>query len=282
METIHGKTYGDQVEGNHNGLRVLPNPGPGGLGGSLHHAISVAAPMLSIDALQKRYANFTLSIEHLQIDTGDVIGLLGPNGAGKTTLIRSLVRITQPDTMQLTWPDHQEKPGTGSPDLHLKMMTGYVPEEPIVYENERVSRLLGFVGALYPNWDDTLASNLLRRFGIDAGKKVSMLSKGMRTKLFLVMALAHRPRILILDEPTSGLDPLSRDDFWGFVRELLSEKHIQAAIISSHQLEDVENICNRAIFLSAGKIVYDQRHFSAAALKQLFELHRPAGRVPCF
>lgn len=238
--------------------------------------------MLSIDALQKRYANFTLSIEHLQIDTGDVIGLLGPNGAGKTTLIRSLVRITQPDTMQLTWPDHQEKPGTGSPDLHLKMMTGYVPEEPIVYENERVSRLLGFVGALYPNWDDTLASNLLRRFGIDAGKKVSMLSKGMRTKLFLVMALAHRPRILILDEPTSGLDPLSRDDFWGFVRELLSEKHIQAAIISSHQLEDVENICNRAIFLSAGKIVYDERRFSAAALKQLFDLHRPAGRVPCF
>lgn len=246
--------------------------------GSLRDTVPVNEALLAIHSLEKQYPPFHLSVQNLEIRSGDVVGLLGANGAGKTTLIRSLVGIINADKIDVSWLGSR----IDTAEANLKAVTGYVPEDPILYENERVSKLLHFVGSLYPAWDNSLATDLLHRFKIDPAKKVSMLSKGMHTKLLLLMALAHKPEFLILDEPTSGLDPLSRDDFWSFVGEMLSEKRIRAALISSHRLEDVARICNRAVFLADGRMVYDEREFSALTLKGLFESHRPKGRIPCF
>jgi ABC-2 type transport system ATP-binding protein len=278
METTKWGTRDNPLVGDCSSAGVLSDAGPSGVGGGVYNTASLSGPLLAIHNLEKRYALFALRVENLEVCDGEIVGLLGANGAGKTTLIRSLMGIVGADRADITCQGRKVMSG----DPYVKTAIGYVPEDPILYENERVGGLLAFVGALYPDWDSELCNTLLLRFGIEPKKKVSMLSKGMRTKLLLVIALAHKPKILILDEPTSGLDPLSRDDFWAFLRELFSTGQTRAALISSHQLEDVEQICNRAIFISNGSIVYDRRDFSAVALRHLFESHRPAGRVPSF
>ena len=225
--------------------------------------------LLEIRGLRKRYpgaSGFSLEIPSLEIRAGEVIGLIGRNGAGKTTLMRSLMGIVRADAGEIRYEGQSM-----TRDLSgLRRIVGYVPEEPCLYETMSVTAILQFVGGLYPTWDPKRAIELLRFFELDPEKKVRALSKGMRTKLLLIMAVCHSSRLLILDEPTSGFDPIAKDEFWAFLRKLLDTGEIKAAMISSHQLGEVEAICNRAVFLERGRIVFDQTQFSAAELKGLF------------
>lgn len=227
-------------------------------------------PLLEIDGIQKTYpglSGFALEIPSLEIRAGEVIGLIGRNGAGKTTLMRSLMGVVKVDAGEIRYEGQSVIRDLSA----LRRVVGYVPEEPCLYETMKVAAILEFVGRLYPSWDSQRANELLGFFGLDRQKKVRALSKGMRTKLLLIMAVCHSSKLLILDEPTSGFDPIARDEFWVFLRRLLETGEIKAAMISSHQLGEVEAICNRAVFLERGHIVFDQVRFSAAELKGLFE-----------
>jgi len=226
-------------------------------------------PLLEITGLRKAYpgsSGFSLDIPSLEVRAGEVIGLIGRNGAGKTTLMRSLMGVVRADAGEIRY----EGRSVAHDLSELRRIVGYVPEEPCLHETMKVAALLRFVGRLYPRWDQERAKELLSFFGLDPQKKVRALSKGMRTKLLLVMAVCHSSKLLILDEPTSGFDPVAKDEFWVFLRRLLGRGEIKAAMISSHQLGEVEDICNRAVFLERGRIVFDQVQFSAAELKGLF------------
>jgi len=225
--------------------------------------------LLEITGLRKTYpglSGFSLEIPSLEIRAGAVIGLIGRNGAGKTTLMRSLMGVVRADAGEIRY-EGQSMTGDLSA---LRRIVGYVPEEPCLYETMKVAAILQFVGGLYPSWDHRRAKELLDFFELDPRKKVRALSKGMRTKLLLIMAVCHSSKLLILDEPTSGFDPIAKDEFWAFLRRLFETGEIKATMISSHQLGEVEAICNRAIFLERGRIVFDQAQFSAAELKDLF------------
>lgn len=222
--------------------------------------------MLQITRVEKVYPGFSLATGPLEVRAGELVALVGPNGTGKTTLMRSLLGIIRPDVLEFTLDGKRVPPGSPFP----RQVIGYVPEEPVLFESMTVSRLLQFVSGFYPEWDAKTALDLLDRFRVDSRKKIRTLSKGMRTKVLLVMALARSARILFLDEPTSGLDPVSRDELWDFIGDLFRRETIQTMIVSTHQLDEVQQFCNRAIFLKNGHIVYDEHNFSKTQLRELF------------
>lgn len=185
----------------------------------------------------KYVGNFRLTVDELQLSRGYILGLVGPNGSGKSTLIHILLGLIRPFKGEV------EVLGLRQPrrELDIKQRVGYVSESPSFYEDMTVEWTTTFVSKFYRSWNDTECRHLMDFFRLDPAKKVKDLSKGMRVKLALKLALAHEPELLILDEPTSGLDPVAR-------RQLLEEMlHIvqderRSILLSSHITQDVEQI----------------------------------------
>ncbi len=138
----------------------------------------------------------------------------------------------------------------------LRRSIGYVPERPTVYTWMRVRDAMRFCQRLQPGWDDATADELLRMFRLDAGKRIHSLSKGMATKLHLLLALAHRPTILILDEPLSGLDPVVRDEFLDGVLAGICERDC-TVVLSSHHVDDVQRLADRVAIMHEGRLLLE-------------------------
>jgi ABC-2 type transport system ATP-binding protein len=131
---------------------------------------------------------------------------------------------------------------------------GYVSEDQYFYENMTAGWNLDFFGSFYPNRDRDLVLSLMKKFDIDPSKKVSELSKGMKVKLALALALAHRPELLILDEPTSGLDPVIRNELLELLLEVVQDENC-SIFFSSHITSDIEKIADFVTFIEDGRIV---------------------------
>jgi ABC-2 type transport system ATP-binding protein len=200
--------------------------------------------------LTKRYGT-TLANQGLSftVRRGTTFGLLGPNGAGKSSAIRMLMGLSDIDegSASLLGFDVEDR------DPELRQRIGYVPELHFIYRWMTVAQVLKFVGALYRNWDTSLAEELLLRLDLPLSKKVKALSKGMTAKLGLLIALAHRPELLILDEPTSGLDPIIREDF---LESVLASNTVEGRTIlfSSHHVDDVERVADDVGMMVGGKM----------------------------
>ena len=187
----------------------------------------------------------------LSVPEGEIFGLLGPNGAGKTTLIRMTLGIILPDTgtIQLL----------GKPrDVKDRTAFGYLPEERGLYPKMKVLDLLVFFGrlrGLSSSEAKARALSGLKRveLGSWADKKVEELSKGMQQKIQLLVALLHRPKVAILDEPFSGLDPVNVDLFKEVIRETRDAG--TNVVLSTHQMEQVEALCERIALVNKGEIV---------------------------
>ncbi len=189
----------------------------------------------------------------LHVPRGQVFGLLGPNGAGKTTTLRMLLGILRPDggTARVLGLDPQTEA------VVVKQRVGYVPEGHYTHRWMRVAEAVRFCAAFYPTWNDWRCTELLERFRLDPHKKVKHLSKGMLTKLSLMLALSHDPELLILDEPTSGLDPIVREELLDCVLGVVCDA-APTVLISSHILADVQRIADRVGILCDGRLVVDQ------------------------
>jgi ABC-2 type transport system ATP-binding protein len=210
--------------------------------------------ILTVRRLTKHYPGFHLNVPALCVYPDNIVALVGPNGAGKTTLVRTILGIVNADSGKVSYLGKDVDPQSAE----IRIRTGYVPEEPVLYEGVKVESLIAFVRRLYPCWDDALCEGLMRDFGLDRTKRIRALSKGMRTKLLVILALSHKPEMLILDEPTSGMDVTSREDFWAFMCDLISKRQVKSILLSSHQLDDVERICDRIVFIRNGRILFDE------------------------
>ncbi|MCP4785350.1 MAG: ABC transporter ATP-binding protein [Fuerstiella sp.] len=188
----------------------------------------------------------------LNVQRGTTLGLLGMNGAGKSTTLRMLMGLLRPDSGEARI-DGLEVIRHGS---QLRRRIGYVPERPTVYSWMRVSDAMQFCRQLQPSWNDSTADELLRVFRLDSGKRVQSLSKGMATKLHLLLALAHEPATLILDEPLAGLDPVVRDEFIDGVLAGICERNC-TVVFSSHQIDDVQRLSDAVAIIHEGRLLLE-------------------------
>lgn len=200
--------------------------------------------------VRKSYAtNLVLDELTLDVAPGVIYGLLGRNGVGKTTTIRALLGLTDVDYGQI----HVLGLDSRCQGPEIRAQVGYVAEAQQLYRWMTVQETLWFSSQFYKTWDKALADELLARFELAPAKKVCALSRGMNSKLNLILALAHRPKILFLDEATAGLDAIVRRQFLESIVESV-EQHGTTVFVSSHLLQDVERIVEHVAYLESGRI----------------------------
>ncbi len=186
----------------------------------------------------------------LQIPVGSIFGLVGLNGAGKTTLIRHLIGSLR--AQQGTVSVLGEDPVVGTESVLKKI--GYLTEEDSLPKWMRIGDMIDFTRAIYPTWDDAYADQLCEMFALTRATRLRSLSKGQRARVGLLVAIAHRPQLLVLDEPSSGLDPIARSDILEAIIRTISEDG-RTVLFSSHQLEEVDRVCDSVALMREGRIV---------------------------
>jgi len=210
----------------------------------------------------------------LEVAEGEAFGFLGPNGAGKTTMIRTLLNHIRPTSGRATvfGIDTTVDPVA----IHRRL--GYLPGEFVLYDKLTGGQTIEYFANLQGGVDSAYQADLIARLDLDPSRKFREYSKGNKQKVGLVVALQHRPELLLLDEPTSGLDPLVQQTFYGVIREAKAEG--RTIFMSSHILSEVEKTCDRVAIIRDGRLAKVDR---VEALRDLahhqVEL-RFAGPVP--
>jgi ABC-2 type transport system ATP-binding protein len=223
-----------------------------------------------VTELTRRFgATTALASVSLSLPRGAVYGLVGANGAGKTTLIKHLLGLlrAQSGSVRVFGLDPVTDP------VAVLSRIGYLSEENDLPGWMRVDELIRYSRAFYPAWDDGYAEQLRQAFALDPRAKIKNLSKGEKARVGLLIALAHRPELLLLDEPSSGLDPIVRRDILGAVIRTIADEG-RTVLFSSHLLGEVEQVADHVTMISQGKIVLSAR------LDALKESLRVDGRVP--
>jgi ABC-2 type transport system ATP-binding protein len=192
---------------------------------------------------------FALQNVSFDVQAGVVFALLGENGAGKTTSIKTILGMATPDRGQVTVLGMH--PMARSFDVRRQI--GYVPEQSSLYDWMTVKEVGWFAAGFYPPGYETEYQRLANNFALPLGKKISSLSKGMRAKVVLALAMAHQPPLLLLDEPTSGLDTLVRREFLESMVELTAAG--QTVFLSSHQIPEVERVADVVAIMKQGQLL---------------------------
>lgn len=209
--------------------------------------------ILNVNNLRKEYPEFTLKNISFKLPRGYIMGLIGPNGAGKSTTIKLIMNLIKSNAgdveiFGLNYKDNEEE---------IKNRIGYVGEEQVFYEDMSVSWTEKFISQYYKKWDSKYFNNLLSKFNVSKTKRIKELSKGMKVKLSIALALARDPELLILDEPTSGLDPVVRREILDILMEIIQDEN-KSVLFSSHITEDIEKVADYVTYIINGKIIISE------------------------
>lgn len=204
-----------------------------------------------ITDLSKQYPQFKLDRISFSLPTGYIMGLVGKNGAGKTTTIKLLLNMIPSDGGSIKIFGKDIK----TDELSIKQDIAVVFDDTFFVDTWTVSQVETALSSFYKNWDTATFSQLLQDFNLSNSKKVKELSRGMKMKLMLAVALSHRAKLLILDEPTSGLDPVARDELLDILMKYIdSEKN--SILFSTHITSDLEKIADYLTIINDGTIFY--------------------------
>ena len=205
---------------------------------------------IEIKGLCKSYGDFSLNNINLTLPGGSILGLIGENGAGKTTTIKCILNLIRRDAGEITVLGHDNI----REEKLAKQDIGLVLDECFFHDTLRPRDVGRVLTPAYKNWDSDLFRSYLDKFGLPEKKLIKDFSRGMKMKLSLSAALAHRPKLLILDEATAGLDPVIRDEildeFLGFISD---EDH--AILMSSHITSDLEKVADYIAYIHQGEVV---------------------------
>lgn len=212
---------------------------------------------IEINHITKQYGEqLALNDVTLTINKG-IVGLLGPNGAGKSTLMKIITCFIPPTSGTVSVEGHDviDEP------MAVKRIVGYLPEHNPLYLDMYVREYLEFVAGIHQLKGETAKKRINEMIeetglGLEAHKKIGALSKGYRQRVGLAQAMMHNPQVLILDEPTSGLDPNQLIDIRNLISNLGKEKTV---LLSTHIMQEVEAICERAIIINKGVVVADDK-----------------------
>jgi ABC-2 type transport system ATP-binding protein len=213
---------------------------------------SSAEAVVAVTDLSRRFgAKTVLNEVSLYVPRGSVFGLVGENGAGKTTLIKHILGLLRAEsgTVRVFNLDPAADP------VAVLGNVGYLSEQPDLPGWMRVEELMRYTQAFYPNWDRAYAEALRAQFGLNPAQRLNTLSKGQAAKAGLLVAQAHRPKLLLLDEPSSGLDPMVRRDILEAVIRTVADEG-RTVFFSSHLLEEIERVADQIAMLHHGRLVW--------------------------
>jgi ABC-2 type transport system ATP-binding protein len=233
------------------------------------------APAIAIERLTKSFGRFKLGPLDLTVPRGAIYGLIGPNGAGKTTTIDLIMGMGMPErgTITVLGLDHVRD------EAKMKAQIGYVSPDLNYNAWGKVSRLVSFYRDFYPDWDDDYCTALMRRMNIGWDEKIAALSFGSRTKLALVLALSHRPRLLLLDEPTAGLDAVAKQDLFAELLDAVQDED-RTVLISSHGLSDIERFADHIGIIHNGNLLLEGTTTDLVARYRMATATNPTGTAP--
>jgi len=200
----------------------------------------------------------------LAVERGSIHGFLGRNGSGKTTTIKMLLGLTHPTSGEARV--FGLKPEDRKEGVRIRQRVGFVSEDKGLYDHVKVGQMISFTRSFFPNWDLEMEGRLVKLFELPLRQSVKKLSKGMRTKLALLLTLPRRADLLVLDEPTEGLDPVITEDVLQILVGMAAGG--MTVFFSSHSLSEVEQIADYVSILDCGRIVV------GGALDELKENYR--------
>ena len=207
--------------------------------------------IIEIKNLKKKYDDkFELGEIDITIPKGVIVGLIGENGSGKTTLIKLMLNIIKSDNgeIKIFGKDNKRK------EKEIKEDIGVVLDNMFFPELLNAKDINNSMKDIYKNWDSKLYFSYLKEFDLPDNKSLKSMSKGMRKKLEIATALAHKPKLLILDEPTSGLDPVIRNEVLDIFQKFIEDEE-HGVLLSTHITSDLEHIADEIIFIDKGKKV---------------------------
>lgn len=209
--------------------------------------------VLEVTGLNKSYKAFSLQDVSFTVPEGCITGFIGANGAGKSTTIKSLLRLIRTEGgsirfwgMELS--EHEQE---------IKDRLGVVLDEGAFYESLTMREMKSILAPAYSRWSDADYRQYMERFRLDPKQKISTLSKGMKAKFALVLALSHNADLLIMDEPTSGLDPLVRREVMDILLDFMKQEG-KSVFLSTHITSDLDRIADLLILIDSGKIVFQR------------------------
>jgi ABC-2 type transport system ATP-binding protein len=207
--------------------------------------------IIKTENLIKKYDSnfFALDGLNMNVPEGAVYGFVGRNGAGKTTTLRAFMSLLKPTS------GHIEVLGTNPWNMpkNIREQIGYTSDSMQLIPWLKVGEMINCNASFYENWDKDYVEQWVKRLNLPLNKRVFSLSRGNRQKLGLVMAIGHRPKVLILDEPAGGLDPIARREFLESIIQLIHESGT-TIVLSSHQMSDLERIAEHIGIIDNGKM----------------------------
>lgn len=209
-----------------------------------------AKNMIKVEAVSKRFGKLqALDQVNLHIKKGSVYGLIGPNGAGKTTLIKHLTGTFKQDEGKILIDNEPVYE-----NIKTKEKIGYIPDELFFFSQYAIKEMAQCYKNFYPSWNQKRYERLQKFFNMEEERKIAHLSKGMQRQVAFWLTLSTMPKLMILDEPIDGLDPLIRKKIWNLIVQDVAEREM-SVLISSHNLKEIEDICDHVGILNNGKVL---------------------------
>ena len=209
--------------------------------------------ILEVSGLNKRYGDFALKDLSFYLPDGCITGFVGINGAGKTTTLRSILGLTNKVSGNIKFFGMN----INGNESKIKDRIGIVLDEGGFYDELTLSEMKNVIAPAYRNWCEQDFIDYMERFSLNPKQKINTLSKGMRMKYALALALSHKAELLIMDEPTSGLDPLVRSQLLNILKDYMG-KGGKGVFFSTHITSDLEKIADMLIMIDGGEIVFQE------------------------
>ncbi|MBU3153683.1 ABC transporter ATP-binding protein [Clostridium estertheticum] len=227
--------------------------------------------VLDVRNLNKSYGDFCLNGLNFKLEKGYVMGFIGPNGSGKSTTIKSIMNLIKKDSGSISvfGMDNVKD------ERKIKEKIGFVYDENIFYGMLTINEMKNIIAGFYRKWDENKFKEYIKHFELNPNKVIDKLSKGMKIKFALALALSHGAELIVMDEPTSGLDPAFRSELMDILYNVIQNEEM-SIFFSTHITADLEKIADYITFINKGSMVFSE---SKEEVLQKYAIVKGASRL---
>ncbi|URZ18133.1 ABC transporter ATP-binding protein [Clostridium felsineum] len=209
--------------------------------------------ILEVKNVTKNYKGFSLNNMNFTLEKGYIMGFIGSNGAGKSTTIKLIMNLVKKNSGEIKVFGFDNVKN----EKEIKEKIGFVYDETYAYEDLNLIQMKNIIARFYKKWSNDTFNNYITSFSLPRDKKIKELSKGMKIKYSLAIALSHEAELIIMDEPTSGLDPVFRNELLDIMQDIIQDEN-KSILFSTHITTDLEKIADYITFINDGKIIFSE------------------------